>query len=150
MTNNQKLIFLILGIIAILIVGLPSLLILTIKKAKDCDQFVIDSYEVLSGIDIPKQIGSQCFYIEGERLRLGIYTLTAPHDFIATYQLREVKIGDQEQALWSQHLLAVNSTPLPQAIHTLYQVQGEKKGDKWQCIVEKNTGKMWFEVKWKE
>lgn len=39
---------------------------------------------------------------------------------------------------------------LPNKEKNVFQKQGNKKGDKWQCLVELDTGKMWFEVKWKE
>lgn len=147
--KNNLLILLVLGFIALLLIGLPSLLMQGIKKAKDCDQFVIDSYEVLTGIDIPKQTGSQCFYKEDERLRLGVYRVRTPQDFIASHPFQALDT-DLTKPLWSHDFLGDGQAPLPKVENALYQVQGEKAGNTWQCIVEKHTGNMWFEVKWKE
>ena len=134
----------------LLIIILPGfLLIQTIRNSKSCGQFVIDSYEILSGIDIPKQSNSQCFYIEEERLRLGVYTLNSPREFIVNYQLKELD-GNIKKPLWSQNFLMQESVIFPENTNALFHIGGVKKGNKWQCIVEQNSGRMWMEAKWKE
>lgn len=69
--NSVLLIFMIVSIISILILSAFS----SIINGKNCDQFVIDSYEYISGIDIPKQTTAKCFYHEKVGIRLGIYTI---------------------------------------------------------------------------
>ncbi len=134
----------------LLIIILPGfLLIQTMRNSKSCGQFVIDSYELLSGIDIPKQRNSKCFYIEEERLRVGVYTLNSPREFIENYQLKKLD-GDRKKPLWSQGFLMDEGDLLPVNTNTLFHIGGEKKGNQWQCMVEEDTGRMWMEVKWKE
>jgi len=120
----------------------------TIKNSKDCDQLVIDTYEFYSGIDIPKQANAQCYYDPNEQIRVGVYSIKNSNDFISSNELK--KIDNQEtKILWSIDLLLENNAAVPNSTTDLYRVIGKNKKNKWQCLVDKNTGKMWFEIKWK-
>lgn len=139
----------VISIISTIILVLVLLSFLTIKKSKSCDQFVIDTYELISGINIPKQTNSKCFYDEKDHIRVGIYTIRNSDDFINQYEFEKVN-KDNAKHLWSQNLLIENNAIIPDSTSDLFQRHGGDSGDKWQCIVDMNSGKMWFEVKWKE
>ena len=49
-----------------------------IRNPKGCKQFVIDSYEVLTGINIPKVEGIDCVHDEGLGMRMATYNTLEP------------------------------------------------------------------------
>lgn len=147
--KNKRTLFISILAITLLFIGFSSFLTLSIKNATSCDEFVIDNYEMISGIDIPKQTHSQCFYHEKKRLRIGMYSISSPDEFIEAHGLQKLAT-DRDMPLWSQDFLRNKKVPLPEPSQSLFQVQGESEGNVWQCMVEKPSGNMWFEVKWKE
>lgn len=138
-------------ILTISFISLITLVILffylSINNSKDCSQLVIDTYELASGIDIPKQTNSQCYYNENEQIRVGIYSVSNIDDFIFTNGLERIDYKENI-ILWSTDFLLENNAITPINTNNLFLVTGEKKGNKWQCLLDKNTGKMWFEIKW--
>jgi hypothetical protein len=145
--NNK--ISIILGIILIIVLIIGLLSFFTLKNSKSCDQLVIDTNELISGIDIPKQTKSQCFYDEKERIRVAIYTINNTHDFISKYRFEKLN-NYSDTLLWSQNSLKGNNTIKPVSANNLFQKYGEKNGNKWHCIIDRNSGKTWFEIKWKK
>lgn len=97
--KNKKIIFLAVASIAIFLFVL--FILLSFKNSKNCNQLVIDTYEIVSGIDIPKQTTAECFYVEEERIRLGIYSVSNPQNFIDNYDFK--KLEDRNEYLWSQN-----------------------------------------------
>jgi hypothetical protein len=119
----------------------------TIKNSKGCNQLVIDTYELASGIDIPKQTNSQCYYNEDEQIRVSIYSISDIENFINANGFTELEY-DENRILWSTEFLLEKNAIVPTSTNSLYLVTGKKKGNLWQCILDGNTGKMWFEIKW--
>jgi len=144
MKNKQSIILSTL-IVMILSVGLVSCL--DIRNYKDCDRFVIDSYEIMSGIDIPKQTNSKCHYDEKNHIRIGIYTIKQTHDFIEKYGLKELT-ADHDNLLWAQEFLVAQEAMVPVAANKLFKKQGDGEEYKWQCLLDRDSGKMWLEVQW--
>ncbi len=145
--RNKK--FLFLGIVLIIVLVIGILSFFTLKNSKSCAQFVIDTNELISGIDIPKQTKSQCFYNEEENIRIGIYKIDNTNEFISKYGFEKLNTYN-DTLLWSQNILIEKNALLPVSTHMLFQKSGEKNGNKWQCVIDINSGTMWFEIKWKK
>jgi len=146
---KRKTLILIIASFAVVIVLISILISLTIKNSKDCDQFVIDTFELTSGIDIPKQTDSKCYYDSNAQIRVGIYSINNISDFINANGLQ--KIDKQEnKTLWSNDLLVENVAVIPDSTADLFGLAGNHNGDLWQCFVDTKTGNMWFEIKWKK
>jgi len=132
---------------SVLIVIVILFVIITIRNSKDCDQFVIDTYELYTGIDIPKQTNAQCYYDPKEKIRVGLYSIPNIYDFIGNYQFEKFHYNEYK-ILWSTDFLLQNNVSVPDSSADLYIKIGEKNNNSWQCIVDKNTRKMWFEINW--
>ncbi len=124
---------------------------LSLKNSKDCSQLVIDTNEIASGIDIPKLEEADCFYQEEEKTRVGIYLIdqgkTNLDGYIYKFDLRPVDTNG-ENPLWTFTYLEENNAPLPNAQSQLFGKAGQGKNSSWQCLLDKNTGRLWFEIKW--
>lgn len=144
---KKKTFIIIAAAIPVLILLVLLFFFFTIKKSKGCNQFVIDTYELASGIDIPKQINSQCYYDEDEQIRAGIYSIRDIDNFVISNGFSEIEY-DETNMLWSADFLLEKNVIVPIPTNTLYYITGNKKGNLWQCILDGNTGKMWFEIKW--
>jgi hypothetical protein len=118
-----------------------------VKNSKNCKQFVIDSNELLSGINIPKQNDCQCFYIESEDTRVGVYEIVNTASFIRNHRFEKL-IGENRELLWSQKFLNPEELTFPDTKNSLFLAQGIEKGNKWQSLLDVDSGIMWFEVKW--
>jgi len=134
--------------IGIVLVGVLSFF--TIKNSKNCDQFVVDTNEIISGINIPKQAQKQCFYDRKQRTRVGVYTIKNTEGFITKYGFKELELNNHGRVLWSHNFLLNKNVDLPASANHIFCKQGVDKGDEWQCLVDAKTGTMWFEIKWKE
>lgn len=142
----------IIGLTVISIILLVVILfIFSIQNSKDCDQFVIDTYEIASGIDIPKLTDADCLFDDKVNTRIGIYTIdkqsTNLENYIKKNGFSKIDI-ENKNTLWSIAFLIKNDVSLPDSSGILYQLSGERKSDKWQCILDTKSGKMWFEIKW--
>ncbi|GAA5221892.1 hypothetical protein [Membranihabitans marinus] len=119
----------------------------TIKNSTQCNQFVIDTYELASGIDIPKQNNASCYYDEKNKIRTGIYSIAKMDDFISRYRLKIIELNPKD-LLWSQQYLNIHEAQLPHEEHAYYCAKGEDSKYKWQCLLDRNTGQLWFEIQW--
>lgn len=126
-----------------------SLSFLTIRNSKDCGQLVIDTYELMSGIDIPKQVNSQCHFIEEANTRVGIYSISNTQEFIERFEFKEYTTKGN-QYLWSQDALLKDGAAVPNSTSGLFVKEGQNNRSKWQCLLDENSGHMWFEVAWKK
>lgn len=135
--------------ISIIVIFVFLFVYFTIRNSKDCSQLVIDTYELASGIDIPKQTNSECYYDENDHIRVGIYSINNIEisNFINKYRLVKIDFNTKN-ILWSYNYLLKNNAVLPDSSGNLFRVTGDNKRNKWQCLIDINTGKMWFEIKW--
>ncbi len=137
-----------------LIVGsllVVSFSMMTFRNSKDCSQLVIDTYEIASGIDVPKLQEADCHYLEEERIRVGIYLIDTEAVNLQQYiETNELSPFDQSQEpeLWSAGFLQDAHEPLPQEESALFYAQGSNHRSNWQCVLEKETGRLWFEIQW--
>jgi hypothetical protein len=143
----MKVFFRFLSVVLLAICGIYLLLMHNVRKSKDCERFVIDSYEVASGINIPKQNGSECYYFEDLNTRISIFQIPNTTNFINRYQF---KSGDfkGEIELWSEVGNAkalLSSFSIQDSIHKFC---GEHSNSQWQCFLNQKTGKLLFEIKW--
>jgi hypothetical protein len=123
----------------------------SVKNSKNCDKFVIDTYESASHINIPEVTFSDCFYFETEKLRTGIYDIdtkiTDLDTYIKEFDLQATTFQAKGQ-LWTSPFLENRDAPLPSAEGNFFFKEGETKKSVWQCLLDKNTGRMWFQIRW--
>lgn len=113
---------------------------LTIANSKDCDQLVIDTYEIHSNIDIPKVLPINCYYDENAKVRISVYELQK------SINLSGFKIVDKDLALNSlsgKFLLHEDDLPISDKLR---MVTGAKWGRTWIFLYEKETMKLWTEL----
>lgn len=138
------------AIISISIVAVVSLIIgfvvLTIINSKDCSQFVIDTYELHSGIDIPKVKYINCYYDERKEIRISIYQLaTNVNQYINQHNFELIQFRSDSDF---KGFGMLNPNELPEN-KELYVAKGEKWGHKWQYVIEKETKRIWLELSYR-
>ncbi|WP_339793901.1 hypothetical protein [uncultured Imperialibacter sp.] len=132
----------IVGLTALAVLLSPILLLyLSVYNSRDCSQFVIDSYELHSGIDIPKVTFVNCYYDESTGTRISVYKLTSA---INLQEFKQVTSRDNiSRLLQGETLLPTYDKP-PTA--SLYVASGEKWGAKWTYLVDAQSKKLWAEL----
>ncbi len=109
------------------------------ENSQDCSQFVIDSYEVHSGVDIPKVNAINCYYDMRNKVRLSVYLLDTQID---TYLQRHKFVRNParlDQLINMYALLDESELPVSAQLYTI-------NGGTWKYVVERETGKMWVEM----
>ncbi len=143
----------ILTYLALVVVFLVIFTYLSVKNSKNCDKFVIDTYESASHIDIPKVTFSDCYYFETEQIRTGIYVLDTEITNLDTY-IQKFEFApttfEQNGELWTNAYLMHKEASLPDETGDFFFAEGTSKKSEWQCLLDKNTGKMWFQIRWIE
>lgn len=124
-------------VVIALILSAYSLVYFASYNSTDCKQFVIDSYELHSGMNIPEVEFANCYYDELTKTRISVYDLK---DLVnldrfelssSTAVLEELSVAD---------LLAQAELPQEQ---NLYVASGEKWGKKWTYVVDTNAQRLW-------
>ena len=105
------------------------------KNADDCDSFVIDSYEVHSGIDIPNVEVINCYYDEEKRVRTSIYLLKEPMKTDNFVTIDSFKLAGNE-------LLNLEEKPNNELLLT----QGKLWNRKWTYLLEPKSSRLWVEI----
>jgi hypothetical protein len=150
MKMKKKAILFASSFITIMVLMIFLFFFFTIKNSKGCDQFVIDTYEIATGINIPKQIDTECYYDKKTNTRIGIYRINKIDEFITKNGFLKLD-NNKNLQLWTiDFLLEDKKIETPGSFDDLYGLTGSHKGDLWQCIIDRNTGKMWIEIKWKK
>lgn len=125
---------------------IASFVLLTFMESTNCDQLVIDSYEVRSGIDIPDVAFYNCYYDEKKDVRVSVYQLKEGAE---RYLQTHIKDTHRFKALQLENLhlsLPLSASEMPRSA-MLYQSTGTKRGNTWQYVVEKESGRLWVEMK---
>lgn len=128
-----------------------SFSMMTFRNSKDCSQLVIDTYELASGINIPKLQEADCHYLKDERIRVGIYVIDTEAVNLQEYiESNDLDLFDQSQELklWSAGYLQDAPDLLSPEEGALFFAQGSNHRSRWQCVLEKETGRLWFEIQW--
>ena len=105
------------------------------KNADGCDSFVIDSYEVHSGIDIPNVEVINCYYDEEKGVRTSIYFLKEP---LKTDNFVTVDYF----TLAGNELLNLEEKPNKDLLLT----QGKRWNRKWTYLLEPKSSRLWVEI----
>lgn len=105
------------------------------KNADDCDSFVIDSYEVHSGIDIPNVEVINCYYDEEKRVRTSIYLLKEPLKTDNFVTIDSFTLAGNE-------LLNLEEKPNNELLLT----QGKRWNRKWTYLLEPKSSRLWVEI----
>ncbi len=125
--------------IAILVLATPIFFIyLTISSSMGCNQFVIDTYEFYSGINIPEVESVNCYYDEDSKTQISVYELDAYID------LSKFEIS---KSSYVQGMSLIDETERPSG-NKVYLASGEKWGTKWTYIVDNDARKLWAELKY--
>lgn len=137
----------ILGVVLVSILVLIGLtigfIVLTISNSKDCDQLVIDTYEIHSNIDIPDVDFINCYYNEEEEVRISIYKLNADVNYyIRKYEFKPI-LFPADSCLKGFNMLAQEERPIHDE---LFFLKGQKWGRSWNYLVERETGRLWTEL----
>lgn len=120
---------------AIAVVGFYTWTFYQAKNVDDCQSFVIDSYEVHSGIDIPNIEVINCYYDEDKGVRTSIYLLKEPlktENFVTVDSF--TLVGDE----------MLNLAEKPNSESLL--LQGERWGKKWTYLLEPKSNRLWVEL----
>lgn len=111
------------------------------KNSTDCSQFVIDSYELYSGIDIPKTKGVvNCYYDDESKVRTSIYDLDQE---VKLDKFKLVPTQDAIGELKGRHRFAQEEMPKTKS---LYFATGSKKGASWTYIYDHASKRLWAEL----
>ena len=129
----------ILGITFLMAITPIFLLYMTFSNSRGCEQFDIDSYEIHSGINIPKVSSVNCYYDEGMDTRISIYDLKGSIDLGRFEPLSD----DQKDYLRGISLLA--DAELPQGTE-LYVASGERWKTGWTYVVDRKSNRLWAEL----
>jgi len=127
------------GILSLLLMvgGCFGLMFQDIRNPKGCKAFVIDSYEVHSGINIPRVEGIDCVHDAELGMRMATYktleSMTSP-------KFRALHEGES-QLLESQFPL-LTSDPLP-AHRPLKVATGRKWQRDWAYVWDEKGEKLW-------
>jgi hypothetical protein len=131
-------------LICLTILGFMSFIHISARTSQDCSQFVIDSYELRSSIDIPAVENFNCYYDKQQNVRLSICTIqTNVSHFLKEYSFKKTP-STLETILSGSHLLNASEKP---ASSQLYLAEGRDGANHWKYIVEEETGRMWIEMK---
>lgn len=134
---KQVLLSIVAGIIAFVLasVAFYSWAFYQAKNAVDCGSFVIDSYEVHSGIDIPNVEVINCYYDEEKGVRTSIYFLREP---LNTEQFSQTNSFE----LVGEDLLKEDEKPNT----NLLLAKGERWNRKWAYLLDTKSSRLWVEL----
>ena len=135
-------------VVLLVLIFLMAFLGLSFKNSRSCKQLVIDSNEVITGLNMPPQLKANCYFDENRQLRVGLYQLEDPLVYLHDNGFKRIKVLDESELFWSYDLLKFNNEDLSNEEHIWYVSRGENRKNKWQCIVERTSGRMWMEVLW--
>ncbi len=113
------------------------------RQAQGCDRFVIDSYEVHIGVDIPAVSSWNC-HLDGEGRRIAVYTLDTDLDhYIRKARLRPT-MEPLKQLLFAFSLLNLDEQEGSSQLYSTSGVSGT--GMPWNMVLDKATGRLWVEI----
>lgn len=113
------------------------------REAKGCDRFVIDSYEVRTGVNIPEITAWNCHRDQNGR-RVSVYTLnTDLEDYIQKSGLYKT---DQslDQLLFAFDLLEPDEQVWSSELYTVSGLSGN--GEPWRLVLDKVHARLWVEI----
>jgi hypothetical protein len=119
----------------LLIASLYAFAFYEAKNTTDCDGFVIDSYEVHSGINIPQAEVINCYYDKEKGVRTTVYLLQEPIQ-------ASLFVKNNTPILKGENLLQENEKPQDK----LLSAEGERWGRKWTYIIEPSSNRLWAEL----
>lgn len=128
-------------IISVLVLGTPIFfLYLTFVNSKDCNQLVIDTYEIYSGINIPKVDYMNCYYDQQSKTRIAVYDLNSNID----QSKFELSNSDALTKLL-QGMNLLTDIERPKSVD-LYIAAGKKWGVEWTYVVDPYSNRLWTEL----
>tara|TARA_B110000467_G_C18104731_1_gene359128 strand:- start:226 stop:642 length:417 start_codon:yes stop_codon:yes gene_type:complete len=120
----------------LLLIGFYTWTFFQAKKTQDCDSFVIDSYEVHSGINILEIETINCYYDSENEIRTAIYFLKKP------LNTENFSKADTSFTLLRNSLLTVEEKPTEE----LLIAQGNRWGRNWTYVLEPKSSRLWVEI----
>lgn len=113
---------------------------MTFANSIDCDQLVIDTYEIHSGINIPKVDFVNCYYDEQGQTRISVYDLKG--EIILS---KFVKSNDSSTITNLKGIGLLTESERPKG-NNFYLASGEKWGRKWTYIFDPQSQRLWAEL----
>ena len=129
------------GTIILVVGGVITFLGLSIVNSNGCNQIVIDTNELHSGIDIPDVDFINCYFDEQKKIRVSIYKLKLNQFYLEAY-VRKFKLIDR---MSPSRITQLEIKERPTA-DKLYEIGGTKWGNEWKYVVEPGTGILWVEI----
>ena len=127
-------------LITILLVAIPIILIyLTFSNSTDCDQLVIDTYELHSRINIPKVEHVNCYFDEELNTRISVYDLKGFVD------LKDFELVNSSATTFLQGINLLAEQERPQQAN-IYVASGERWGTKWTYAIDRKSNRLWAEI----
>jgi len=124
----------------LLITIIPILFVYqTFSESYDCDQLVIDTYELHSRINIPEVEYVNCYFDKELNTRISVYDLKNAMD-LDRFKLVESSFADH---LVGSSLLANEEQPKESNI---YLLSGERFGTTWTYAVDQESNRLWAEL----
>jgi len=148
----RKTVFVVMSVLFVLVAAFVILVMFTINRSKDCASFVIDSTEITTGLDIPEVDQYFCFQDKVNDIRVGVYRLDQElvniDNYIKTYNLCSTS-NLAHELLWTKDLLIEESAPIPHESGDFYFISGNHEKARWQCLLDRSSARIWFEIDWK-
>ncbi len=126
--------------LSLLIVAFPILFIcLTFANSTDCSQLVIDTYELHSGINIPKVEFVNCYFDTDLNTRISVYDLKGVVD-LENFELVSISNVNYLQGI---NLLSPEERPQHAE---LWLASGKRWGTQWAYAFDYKSNRLWAEL----
>lgn len=126
----------------IVVLGLVStsvfVLFMAFKNSNDCDQLVIDTYELHSDINIPDVQYVNCYFNKELDTRISVYDVEGAID------LKKFELVEADEAkLRGINMLGEGERPHNEQI---YIASGKRFGTEWTYVYDSDTKRLWAEL----
>lgn len=113
------------------------------RHARGCDRFVIDSYELRTGVNIPELTSWNCHRDQSGR-RISVYTLdTDLEDYIRKAGFLKTSQA-LDQLLFSFDLLEPDEQVWSYDLYTVSGLSGN--GEPWRMVLDRVHARLWVEI----
>lgn len=123
--------------------------IIIFTACDNCD-YTIDSYEVLTGIDIPKLVRINCEYDSERQIKMTVFELEMENfdmdEYLKKYDFHPVDANYQVDFLGTDLLITNDSIFPPNEQLYIRKGRNTKRKKNYQYLIDIKTGKMWGEI----
>ena len=120
----------------------------SIRNQRTCEWANIDNIELHAHIDIPKVTTWDCDYEKEINTKKAHFTIDKKdfdiNGYIQTYNLK--KLTAQSEVVFDSFLNMASDSVARQ---DYYYKKGAQDGEKWEILLDKNTGQLWVTIQYK-